>query len=141
NAGHGRRPRGGPVTATVGFDVIDVHHHLGSAVGSLGWSDSGVGPATPEADREGRLAVMDAGGVGQAIMQPPHNYLRPNGLSDTRRVNDETATYRDAGPERFPAALGVVQPQDGTLALDEVKRVATELGMVGISFHTLLQGC
>ena len=88
------------MTATVGFDVIDVHHHLGSAVGSLGWSDSGAGPATPEADREGRLAVMDAGGVGQAIMQPPHNYLRPNGLADT----PPTATPARSGSPRPSAS-------------------------------------
>jgi predicted TIM-barrel fold metal-dependent hydrolase len=132
---------GTPFVPLYDFDVIDVHHHLGSAVGSLGWSDAGAGPDTPEADRAGRLAVMDEGGVRQAIMQPPHNYLRPNGLADTRRINDETAAYRDACPERIPAALGVVQPQDGPLALDEVERVATELEMVGISFHTLLQGC
>jgi predicted TIM-barrel fold metal-dependent hydrolase len=122
------------------FEVLDVHHHIGSAMGSLGWGGRPTEDLSEADERRGRLQVMNDGGVRQAVIQPPHNYLRPNGIADTRNVNDKTAAYRDAHPGRFPAVLGVVQPQDGTLALEEVDRVHSELGMVGISFHTLLQG-
>ena len=122
------------------FEVLDVHHHIGSAMGSLGWGGRPTQELPEDEERRGRLRVMNEGGVRQAIIQPPHNYLRPNGIADTRKVNESTAAYRDAHPDRFPAALGVVQPQDGPLALEEVSRVRDELHMAGISFHTLLQG-
>jgi predicted TIM-barrel fold metal-dependent hydrolase len=121
-------------------EVLDVHHHIGSAVGSLGWSGRNETPPSLEVERQGRLEVMNAGGVRQAIIQPAHNYLRPNGIADTRKINDEVASYRDAQPDRFPVALGVVQPQDGPLALEEIDRMSVELGLAGVSFHTLLQG-
>ncbi len=130
--------------ALYGFDVLDIHHHVGTAVDSLGWDES-VSPANDKADSdiaevEARLETMNEGGVRQALVQPTHTYLRPNGLVDTQRVNDKIAQYRDRLPERFPAACGIVQPHDGLLALEEVDRVAVELNLAAISFHTLLQG-
>jgi predicted TIM-barrel fold metal-dependent hydrolase len=122
------------------FEVLDVHHHIGSAMESLGWGGRPSVSLPEEEERQGRLQIMNEGGVRQAIIQPPHNYLRPNGIADTRKINEKAAAYRDACPGRFPAALGVVQPQDGVLALEEVDRVHAELGLAGISFHTLLQG-
>jgi uncharacterized protein len=126
------------------FEVFDIHHHVGTAVDSLGWGDS-VNAESDEKDSgtaevNARIRIMNEGGVRQSLVQPTHTYLRPNGITDTRRVNDSIAEYRDRLPGRFPAACGIVQPQDGLLALDEVDRVASELGLAGISFHTLLQG-
>ena len=125
-----------------GFDVFDVHHHVGRAFDALG------GELAPEAaeddarriELESRLSIMDAAGVRQAMVIPGHGYLRPNGLADTRLVNDEIAAYRDAHPDRFPVACGIVEPRDGPHGLEEVDRVAEELGLAAISFHTRFQG-
>jgi uncharacterized protein len=131
------------VTADVGFDVFDVHHHVGRAFDALGGElDAAAGDAaeTARVELRERLRIMDEGGVRQALVIPGHGYLRPNGLADTRRVNDEIAAYRDRMPDRFPVACGIVEPRDGPLALGEIERIATELELVAISFHTRFQG-
>jgi predicted TIM-barrel fold metal-dependent hydrolase len=83
---------------------------------------------------------MDEGGVRQALVIPGHGYLRPNGIADTRAVNDEIAAYRDATPARFPVACGIVEPSDGAASFGEIDRVTDELGLVALSFHTRFQG-
>lgn len=127
-----------------GFPVLDVHHHVGSAFRALGGdisADSGS-DAEAHAQRElaSRLEIMDAGGVDQAIVIPGHGYERARGIVDTRAENDAIAVYRDRMPERFPAAVGIVEPRDGAASLDELTRCREELGIVGISFHTRFQG-
>jgi hypothetical protein len=129
-----------------GFDVFDVHHHVGRAFDALGGDlddagrdDAAAGEHT-RVELESRLAIMDEGGVRQALVIPGHGYLRPRGLADTRAVNDEIAAYRDRTPDRFPVACGVVEPRDGPYALAEIDRVHAELGLVAISFHTRFQG-
>lgn len=131
------------MNADVGFDVFDVHHHVGRAFDALGGAlDDAAGNATEIARVElaERLRIMDEGGVRQALVIPGHGYLRPNGLADTRRVNDEIAAYRDRTPDRFPVACGIVEPRDGPHALREIERIEAELGLVAISFHTRFQG-
>jgi predicted TIM-barrel fold metal-dependent hydrolase len=129
--------------ADVGFDVFDVHHHVGRAFDALGGElDDAAGDAGELArvERAERLRIMDEGGVRQALVIPGHGYLRPDGLADTQQVNDEIAAYRDAAPDRFPVACGVAEPRDGPHALSEIERVESELGLVAISFHTRFQG-
>jgi predicted TIM-barrel fold metal-dependent hydrolase len=131
------------VIADVGLDVFDVHHHVGRAFDALGGEldDSAADVAEiARVERTERLRIMDEGGVRQALIIPGHGYLRPHGLADTRRVNDEIAAYRDETPDRFPVACGVVEPRDGPHAFGELKRVRSELGLVAISFHTRFQG-
>ena len=131
------------MTANPGrFEVLDVHHHVGSAFRALGGSlDSG-----PEADDarghelSTRLSIMDAAGVGQALVIPGHGYERPAGIADTRAENDAIAEYQKTRPDRFPGAIGVVEPRDGAASLEELDRVKHELGLVGVSFHTRFQG-
>ncbi|MCH2173594.1 amidohydrolase family protein [Myxococcota bacterium] len=126
------------------FDVIDAHHHYGD-IRALGVE---LSPELAELsadeyerlEREVRLRAMDAQGVRQAVIMGGHSYLRPDGISDTRHLNDHVASYRDAMPERFPAALGIVEPLYGTRGLHEIDRIANELGMVGVSFHVRFQG-
>lgn len=89
---------------------------------------------------DSRLEIMDSGGVEQAIVIPGHGYERANGIADTRAENDAIAAYRDRMPERFPGAVGIVEPRDGAASLDELTRCREELGLVGISFHTRFQG-
>jgi predicted TIM-barrel fold metal-dependent hydrolase len=124
------------------FDVFDVHHHVGRAFDALGGelAEGDDIEAFTALELETRLRIMDEGGVRQALVIPGHGYLRPNGLADTRRVNDEIAAYRDRTPDRFPVACGIVEPRDGPHALAEIDRIAAELGLVAVSFHTRFQG-
>jgi predicted TIM-barrel fold metal-dependent hydrolase len=127
-----------------GFDVFDVHHHVGRAFDALGGAlDAADAPDAAEQARielADRLRIMDEGGVRQALVIPGHGYLRPNGIADTRAVNDEIAAYRDATPARFPVACGIVEPRDGAASFGEIDRVTDELGLVALSFHTRFQG-
>ncbi|MEU8139622.1 amidohydrolase family protein [Streptodolium elevatio] len=138
------------------FHVLDCHHHVADVSGPSGLA----GPSVPSEasgrsgasgadsgddrgiadDRNTRLATMDRNGVGQAVVIPGHSYLRPNGLTDTRRVNDAIAAYRDAVPDRFPAAIGVTEPLYGPAGLAEIDRCADELGLRGISIHARFHG-
>jgi hypothetical protein len=127
----------------VAYDVFDVHHHVGRAFDALGGElASGDGNSEGHAAVElaDRLRIMDEGGVRQAMVIPGHGYLRPRGLADTRAVNDEIAAYRDRTPSRFPVACGIVEPRDGAAAFAEIDRVADELKLVALSFHTRFQG-
>ena len=131
------------MTEDVGFDVFDVHHHVGRAFDALGGGLDDAGGDAAEIARvelAERLRIMDEGGISQALVIPGHGYLRPNGLADTRRVNDEIAAYRDNTLDRFPVACGIVEPRDGPYALDEIDRLSSELRLVAISFHTRFQG-
>ncbi len=128
---------------TPDFDVFDVHHHVGRAFDALGGElDDGSEDSEDFARLElaSRLSIMDAGGVRQALVIPGHGYLRPNGITDTRRINDAIAAYRDRTPERFPVACGIVEPRDGAAAFAEIDRVHDALGLAAISFHTRFQG-
>jgi predicted TIM-barrel fold metal-dependent hydrolase len=124
-----------------GHHVIDCHHHVGSLEAQgfkFADGDDGKDPATVELER--RLSGMQQLGVDQAIVIPGHGYLRPGGVADTRRINDGIAAYRDAHPDKFPAALGIVEPLHGAAGIAELRRMRDELGLVGVSVHTRFQG-
>lgn len=129
---------------SAGFEVLDVHHHVGNAFRALG----GAVDSAPELDEdaydrielESRLEIMDRSRVQQAIVIPGHGYNRVNGIADTRAENDGIARYRDRTPDRFPGAVGIVEPRDAEAGFEELDRCRHELGLVGISFHTRFQG-
>jgi len=127
-----------------GFEVLDVHHHVGNAFRALGGDLESAPDAESEAyaEREiaSRLSIMESAGVAQALVIPGHGYERARGIADTRAENDAIARYRDARPDRFPGAIGIVEPRDGEASLAELDRAKNELGLVGISFHTRFQG-
>ncbi|MBJ18219.1 MAG: amidohydrolase family protein [bacterium] len=126
------------------LEVLDVHHHVGNAFRALG----GHLESAPELAAEeyaaleiaSRRSIMSAAGVQQALVIPGHGYERSRGIEDTRAENDAIARYRDADPEHFPAAIGIIEPRDGAASLEELERAKNELGLVGISFHTRFQG-
>jgi predicted TIM-barrel fold metal-dependent hydrolase len=119
-------------------EIIDAHQHVGGLGDALGaWGDDAAGP---EEERAARIAAMDALGVAWAVIQPAHAYLKPDGIADTRRVNDGIAAYRAAAPDRFRVALGTVEPSHGERSLEEIDRVAEELDLDGLSWHHRLQG-
>src|SRR5262249_24671877 len=78
--------------------------------------------------------------VRQAAVIPSHAYARPDGIADTRRVNDGIAAYRSANPDRFTVAIGIVEPQHGVRSMPELERTKHELDLDGISFHARFQG-
>jgi predicted TIM-barrel fold metal-dependent hydrolase len=122
-------------------EVIDVHQHVGEAMARVGEDRLPVPGLDCSAEElDDRMAAMDAGGIDRAVVIPGHKYLRPNGTADTRAVNDAVAAYARRAPDRFPAALGIVEPRDGALGLDEIDRIAVELGLRGVSFHCRFQG-
>ena len=125
-----------------GFRILDVHHHVGDPVQALAMpgAEGAAAPLGLDQELRVRLETMDRDGVDCALLIPGHSYLRPNGLADTRRINDGIAAYRDETPHRFPAALGIVEPLYGPAGDDELRRIKEELGLVGVSFHTRFQG-
>ncbi|MFA5885089.1 MAG: amidohydrolase family protein [Acidimicrobiia bacterium] len=143
------------------FDVFDCHHHVGDVRSFMPHTGDTSEPLRHEhpdaqqatrgqdaptegealtAERSARVRIMDAGGVHQAAVIPGHAYPRTNGLADTVGLNDRIAAYRDAQPDRFPVAIGVVEPIFEEACLPELDRCARELGLVGISFHARFQG-
>jgi hypothetical protein len=72
-------------TADHGFEVLDVHHHVGDAFSALGGDlDPTGGMSAEEHERvelESRLAIMDDAGVARAVVIPGHGYLRPEGVA------------------------------------------------------------
>ena len=126
------------------YEVFDVHHHVGDASAAIGGADSDGATMSPDdyarLELEQRVAIMDEGGVHQAAVIPGHGYVRPNGHGDTRAVNDRIAAYRDATPDRFPVAIGIVEPRDGELSFAEIDRCCDHLRLAGMSFHTRFQG-
>ena len=127
----------------LGFDLFDCHHHVGDVKAFMGDALPHEGPTTTDAlakEMSERIRIMDEGGVRQAIVIPGHGYPRPNGIADTRAINDRIATYRDMRIDRFPVAVGVAEPLYEGDSLPELDRCKNELGIAGISFHTRFQG-
>ena len=126
-----------------GFDIFDCHHHVGDVRSFMPLTGDEDAPTEGEAlaaERAARIAIMDAGGVRQAAVIPGHAYARAKGVVDTVAVNDRIAAYRDARPDRFPVAIGIVEPTYEEAGLPELDRCARHLGLAGISFHTRFQG-
>lgn len=113
------------------MQVFDVHRHLGL----LGK----VEEMSLKEQIQQHLSVMDRLGVSQGLIMPSHAYPNPNGLDDTRTINDQIAEARDSYLEKFPVALGTVEPMYGEIGLEEVDRMMTELELDGISWHNRWQ--
>lgn len=122
-------------------EVLDAHQHLG-IIEDFTKARVRESPEDPEeVERRTRVEAMDRSGIHRAIIGPSYQYLMPNGIADTRRLNDRIAAFRDRMPERFPFAIGAIEPRQGEAALEEVRRLKRELKMVGAMFHNRLQGC
>jgi predicted TIM-barrel fold metal-dependent hydrolase len=125
------------------WNIFDCHHHVGDVKEFFGtnYDESGLSTKAAEADEVvRRIEIMDEGGVAQACVIPGHGYERTNGIADTRAINNRIAAYRDAHLDRFPVAVGIVEPLFAESSLAEIDRVKIELGLAGISFHTRFQG-
>lgn len=117
---------------------FDLHHHVGSlGLGNAAATSTGG----LEADMTKRLAVMDRFEIDAAAVLPSLQFDRPRGIADTLAANNAAAAYRDANPTRFPAAIGTVDPLNGSEACArEISRVIHDLGMSGVTWHHRFQG-
>jgi predicted TIM-barrel fold metal-dependent hydrolase len=136
-----------------GFEVIDVHQHLShDALDAdhrhlhvernivfegprAGGDDAEPAESKASVELRIRLDALDAQHVRSAVIIPIHGYLRPRGVADTASMNDAVAAYRDRQPDRFIAAVGVVEPIHGPAGYGEITRCRDELRFVGISTH------
>lgn len=112
---------------------VDVHHHLGATPGR------GVDgqPLAEKMSRHSRM--LETNDLDQAVMMPSPVYENPEGIADTRQINDELATVAREYDEDVLATLGTVEPTYGDRGLDEIDRVLEDLGLPGLMWHNRLQ--
>lgn len=84
---------------------------------------------------------MDRAGLTASAVMVDLDYEWPNGVADTRRVNDLVAATRAAYPHRLPVALGTVEPFHGMQpCLAEIDRLTRELHLDGMVWDHYAQG-
>lgn len=91
-----------------------------------------------------RLADMDAAGVDvQAIFPAPHQYYYWSpadvGLAACRAINESIAQIVESHPRRF-VGMGCVPLQEPRLAVEELQRMARDLGLRGVEIGTNVNG-
>ncbi|MBX9471685.1 amidohydrolase family protein [Microcella sp.] len=114
---------------TVERSIIDVHTHVGRTI------TSGIGQSVAES-----IALMSSTGIAQAILSVAAGGLQSEGVTDTRRANDEIAATVVAHPDLFPVGLASVEVRHGPVAVAEVHRAFDELGLKGLAFHATFEG-
>lgn len=114
--------------------VFDVHHHFGTNPLAGPVEDTSL-----EEKAARHIDVMELSDIsGVALLAPPI-YLNPEGLADTRAINDDLAVVRDQYPDYFPVAIGTVEPSYGSDALDEIDRILLDLELDGVMWHSRFQ--
>lgn len=125
--------------------VFDCHQHHGQLSYAREGASVGERDLIGDADwlvteRTARLELMDRAGIDRTLVMAGNQYQRANGVADTRRVHDALRAYCDALPERFAAPVALCEPTFGSHAIQELRRAATELAMVGVQWHSRWQG-
>jgi len=125
------------------MEILDGHHHMSVIEGFAhsGYTAKGKRDNPDELEHRTRVAAMEASGIQRAIIGPAYQYLLPNGVADTAKINDRLAAFRDRDRSRFPFAIAACEPRQGDAALEEISRCKRTLGMAGVMFHSRLQGC
>ncbi len=72
---------------------FDIHQHFGKLIGVPG---SGGARATPEDDRDTRIAFLDQFGIGQCAVMPGHSYAAPGRSQWVERLD----FHGDPPPQR-----------------------------------------
>jgi aminocarboxymuconate-semialdehyde decarboxylase len=139
-------PRSAWRAAEAGREWHGFRHEPGEGVGSF----MGNGKRIPFSSQkvrltpEERIADMDAQGVDVQVVSihtPFFGYhLDPaQGRDLAREVNDEIASMTKQWPTRF-AGLATLPVQDVKLAIDELERAVTVLGLKGAELDTIVNG-
>lgn len=114
------------------MEIFDIHHHVG-------YVGSGAIPSIAD-DFTQRSALMKSCGIGTAVLTPSTDYDMPQGILDTKKVNDMIDTYQKQHSGIFPVALGTVEPRHGRESLAEIERILRELRFAGVMWHHRFQG-
>ena len=132
--------------AETGRDWHGFRHEPGEGVGTVLGNGRRSTFSSPKVrfTPEERLADMDTQGVDMQVVSihtPLFGYhLEPSkGLALAREVNDEIASMTKQWPTRF-AGLATLPVQDVKLAIDELERAVTVLGLKGAELDTLVNG-
>jgi 6-methylsalicylate decarboxylase len=133
---------------------IDVHAHYLSSdyldlLDRLGGIEPGTGTGRPivypdlNADMEARFRVMEKAGVGLQILSVsglmPYYDDVAKGVEAARYANDMYADLMKRYPGKFAAYAALPLPHTEA-SLEELRRAIDELGFVGVSFATSVQG-
>ena len=135
--------------------VIDVHNHvnprpfLEAVRADREWYGFTADHGELENPRnhwtlEERIADMDRLGVGMqalTVYGDFNRYDRDLGLTEAavRACNDEVAAMVDEHPDRF-VGLGILPMQDMEASVVELERIATDLGMKGVTIKDHING-
>jgi aminocarboxymuconate-semialdehyde decarboxylase len=139
-------PRSAWRAAEAGREWHGFRHEPGEGVGSFMGNGKRIPFTSPKVrlTPEERIADMDAQGVDVQVVSihtPFFGYhLEPTrGRELAREVNDEIASMTREWPARF-AGLATLPVQDVKLAVDELERAVTVLGLKGAELDTLVNG-
>jgi predicted TIM-barrel fold metal-dependent hydrolase len=119
------------VKHNTGMRSIDAHQHVGSLEMNLDRSVS------ERVDKH--VEMMDRNDISASVILAPGTYKNPEGLEDTRKINNDLAKMRDMNRDRFFAALGTVEPSYGEKGLEEIDRILTDLDLDGVMWHNRWQ--
>jgi aminocarboxymuconate-semialdehyde decarboxylase len=132
--------------ADAGRDWYGFRHEPGDGLGTMVGGGKRTGFTSPKVrfTPDERLADMDAQKVDVQVVSihtPFFGYhLDPaQGRALAREVNDEIAAMTRQWPERF-AGLATLPVQDVKLAIDELERAVTVLGLKGAELDTVVNG-
>jgi hypothetical protein len=115
--------------------AIDVHGHLGPG------DDENALFTVPGYDEfEAWLAGYALPPGAPGILTAPAFYAYPGGLADSRRLNDLLAAVVRAQPGHFLGFCGTVEPHFGNAGFEEVDRLATLPGCVGVVWRPKAHG-
>jgi aminocarboxymuconate-semialdehyde decarboxylase len=139
-------PPGAWRAAEAGREWHGFRHEAGDGVGSFMGNGKRIPFTSPKVrfTPEERIADMDAQGVDVQVVSihtPFFGYhLDPvQGRNLAREVNDEIASMTKQWPTRF-AGLATLPVQDVKLAIDELERAVTVLGLKGAELDTIVNG-
>jgi predicted TIM-barrel fold metal-dependent hydrolase len=120
------------------YRIFDLHSHVNEGLVKRALPDGGYDVAD---DVAYRLGIMRRANVRACGLMANHVYERPEGIVQTRQMNDFVAWYRDSHRDVFPVAIGGVEPIYGVrVAGEEIRRMATELRLDGVVWHHHFHG-
>lgn len=120
------------------FRIFDAHSHVNETLFRRTLPGGGY---EVEDDIAYRRRIMGRARVRACVLMANHIYERPNGIADTRQMNDFVAWYRNTHPDIFPVAIGGVEPKYGAaVGVAEIHRMANELKLDGVVWHHHFHG-
>ena len=120
------------------YQIFDLHSHVNEGLMKRALPDGGYDVAD---DVRYRLGIMRRANVRACGLMSNHVYERPQGIVQTRQMNDFVAWYRDTHRDVFPVSIGGVEPIYGVqVGAAEIRRMATELRLDGVVWHHHFHG-